>query len=62
MKIGILSDSHDHRENIRKAVDFFNKEEVEQVIHTRKLCEWFTGKATVAILETKTNEVTIHEL
>jgi len=33
MKIGILSDSHDHRENIRKAVDFFNTERVEQVIH-----------------------------
>lgn len=42
MKLGILADSHDHRENIRKAVDFFNKEEVEQVIHAGDLVAPFT--------------------
>jgi len=33
MKIGILSDTHDQGELIRKAVDFFNHEKVEYVFH-----------------------------
>lgn len=33
MEIGILSDSHDHMGNIRKAVDFFNRAGVAHVIH-----------------------------
>ncbi len=33
MKIGIMSDSHDHLENIRKSTDLFKKRKVEFVLH-----------------------------
>lgn len=33
MKIGIISDSHDHSENIIKAVDIFKEQNVDHVIH-----------------------------
>lgn len=33
MKIGIISDTHDDVENVRRAIDIFNKEEVQYVIH-----------------------------
>lgn len=42
MKIGIMSDSHDHKENIRKAVDCFNDEKVELVIHAGDIVAPFT--------------------
>lgn len=33
MKIGLISDSHDHLTRIRAAVDIFNRENVELVLH-----------------------------
>ena len=33
MKIGIISDSHDHVDNIRRAVSVFREASVELVIH-----------------------------
>lgn len=33
MKIGIISDSHDHHVNILKAVEIFNEEKVKYVLH-----------------------------
>lgn len=33
MKIGVLSDSHDQGELIRKAIEYFNQEKVEWVFH-----------------------------
>jgi uncharacterized protein len=33
MKIGIISDTHDQIERVKKAVDVFNQERVEMVIH-----------------------------
>ena len=33
MKIGIISDTHDDIENVRGAIEIFNKEEVQYVIH-----------------------------
>ena len=33
MKIGIMSDSHDHLDNIKKAVQIFNMENVDIVVH-----------------------------
>ncbi|MHA1203405.1 MAG: YfcE family phosphodiesterase [Candidatus Heimdallarchaeaceae archaeon] len=41
MKIGIMSDSHDKRENIRKALKIFEKNEVETVIHAGDLISPF---------------------
>lgn len=42
MNIGICSDSHDHVENIKKAVSFFKEREVERVIHAGDYCSPFT--------------------
>lgn len=42
--IGIMSDSHDNLDAIRKAVQFFNKSEVELVIHAGDLIAPFTAK------------------
>ncbi|MHA1520401.1 MAG: metallophosphoesterase [Promethearchaeota archaeon] len=33
MKIGVMSDSHDHLSNITKAIDFFITEKVGKIIH-----------------------------
>ena len=33
MKIGIISDSHDHHVNILKAVKIFNEDKVEYILH-----------------------------
>jgi len=42
MKIGILSDTHDHMPNIDKAVEVFSKIGVEAVIHAGDFCSPFT--------------------
>ena len=44
MKIGIISDSHDHRDNIIKAVKYFNDENVGMVIHAGDIVSPFTEK------------------
>ena len=33
MKIGIISDTHDDVENVQKAIEMFNVERVQYVIH-----------------------------
>ncbi len=43
--IGILSDSHDNMEAIRKAVEFFNGKDVKAVLHAGDLISPFTAKA-----------------
>lgn len=40
--IGVMSDSHDNMEAIRRAVDFFNSEGVELVIHAGDIISPFT--------------------
>lgn len=42
MKIGIISDSHDHKENIRKSVNCFNDESVNLVLHAGDIVAPFT--------------------
>ncbi len=42
MKIGILSDTHDHLPNIAKAVDVFGRAGVEALIHAGDFCSPFT--------------------
>jgi putative phosphoesterase len=42
MKIGILSDTHDHLPNIAKAVDAFSRAGVGAVIHAGDFCSPFT--------------------
>ncbi|MBZ2164912.1 metallophosphoesterase [Methanobacterium sp. VT] len=41
--IGIMSDSHDNLDAIRKAVKIFNKEEIDVVIHAGDLISPFTA-------------------
>jgi len=42
--IGIMSDSHDNMDAIRKAVEAFNEAEVELVIHAGDMISPFTAK------------------
>ena len=44
MKIGIITDSHDHRENLEKAVNVFNNAGVEKVLHAGDLVAPFTKR------------------
>ena len=44
MKIGIMSDSHDHRPNIRKALEIFGKHGVDTIIHAGDLVSPFCVK------------------
>ncbi|MDI6807086.1 MAG: metallophosphoesterase [Candidatus Aenigmarchaeota archaeon] len=41
MKIGIISDTHDHVDNIRKVIDKMKKYEVEAIIHCGDFCSPF---------------------
>ena len=43
--IGIISDSHDNLNAIRKAVEFFNKKEVKAVLHAGDIVSPFTVRA-----------------
>ncbi len=49
MKIGVFSDSHDHIENIRKAIDIFLKENVQKIIHCGDLISPFIKNAMNAL-------------
>ena len=42
MKIGIISDTHDNLPRIKKAVDIFNREKVELVLHAGDFVSPFT--------------------
>jgi putative phosphoesterase len=42
MKVGILSDSHDHLPNIAKAVEVFARAGVQAIIHAGDFCSPFT--------------------
>jgi hypothetical protein len=44
MKIGIISDSHDHRENIFKAVEIFKKHKVRYVLHAGDIVAPFAAR------------------
>jgi len=41
MKIGIISDSHDHLENLRRVLDRLRQESVEAVLHCGDFCAPF---------------------
>ncbi|MBS7247581.1 MAG: metallophosphoesterase [Candidatus Jordarchaeales archaeon] len=45
MIIGVMSDSHDNMEAIRRAVEFFNSEGVELVVHAGDIISPFTIRA-----------------
>ncbi|MBI9016413.1 MAG: metallophosphoesterase [Phycisphaerae bacterium] len=45
MKIGIISDTHDSHENVLKAIDLFNDNDVDYVLHAGDIVSPFTAKA-----------------
>lgn len=44
MKIGIMADSHDHMDYLQKAVELFNKEKVDHVLHAGDYVAPFTKR------------------
>ena len=44
MKIGVISDTHDNIETTLKAISFFEREEVDAVIHCGDMVSPFTAK------------------
>ena len=44
MKVGVISDTHDNRGKLSKAVEIFNSEGVDLVIHAGDLVAPFTSK------------------
>lgn len=42
MNIGLISDTHDHVTNIKKAVDIFSRRKVDLVLHAGDYCSPFT--------------------
>ncbi len=44
MKIGIITDSHDHPANIDKAIDIFNQQQVAYIFHAGDMCSPFAAK------------------
>jgi len=53
MKIGIISDSHDHHANVLKAVEIFKNENVEYILHAGDIVSPFTAKAFGEVKNTK---------
>ncbi len=44
MKIGIISDTHDHHENVLKSLAIFNERQVAYVLHAGDIVSPFTAK------------------
>lgn len=44
MIIGVISDTHDHLDNIKKALDIFNSRGVKHIIHAGDFCSPFTWR------------------
>lgn len=44
MIVGIISDTHDHLDNLRKALEVFNKYNVGHIIHAGDFCSPFTWR------------------
>lgn len=47
MKIGILSDTHDHQRNVRRAIEIFCEEDVRYVLHAGDV----TSVSTIGLFE-----------
>lgn len=45
MKIGIISDTHDHHVNVLKAVEIFNDQQVQYIFHAGDIVSQYTVKA-----------------
>jgi hypothetical protein len=45
MKIGIISDTHDHHANVLKAVEIFKNENVQYILHAGDIVSQYTARA-----------------
>ena len=43
MKVGIISDTHDHHRNVLKAIEVFNREKVDYILHAGDIVSPFTA-------------------
>ena len=53
MKIGIISDTHDHHVNVLKAIEVFNEHKVKYVLHAGDMVSPFTANAFSAVKDAK---------
>ncbi len=53
MKIGILSDTHDHHANVLKAIELFNDRRVDYVLHAGDIVSPFTARAFDGLRQAK---------
>jgi putative phosphoesterase len=53
MKIGIISDTHDHRENVMQAVKIFNENKVKYVFHAGDIVSPFTARAFAGLTDAR---------
>lgn len=45
MKIGIITDTHDHHANVLKAIEIFNTQKVQYIFHAGDIVSQYTAKA-----------------
>lgn len=45
MRIGIISDTHDHHQNVLKAIEIFNASAVRYILHAGDMVSPFTARA-----------------
>ena len=53
MQIGIISDTHDHRRNVMKAIEIFAGRKVQCVLHAGDIVAPFVAKAFAALKDAK---------
>lgn len=53
MKIGIISDTHDAHQSILKAVEIFNEQKVQYILHAGDIVSPFAAKAFADVKDTK---------
>jgi len=53
MKIGIISDTHDHHQNVLKAIEIFNVSGLEYVLHAGDMVSPFTARAFAEVTGAK---------
>lgn len=53
MKIGIISDSHDHNRNVLKAVGVFGEQKVNYILHAGDIVSPSTARAFAGVLGAK---------
>ncbi|OQA01340.1 MAG: phosphodiesterase [Planctomycetes bacterium ADurb.Bin401] len=53
MKIGIISDTHDHHANVLKAVEIFENEQIRYIFHAGDIVSQYTARALADIKNAK---------